>query len=112
MLPAPALIRFVDERVPENARAAVAITASDPGYVFFGPRLDRRLDLLGRGAADTPKATWAFVSPSDQSAPRRGSVARGSGSRRRPTGGRSIAGCGSAADRTDAGKRVEGIEPS
>ena len=65
---APALIRFVDERVPENARAAVAITASDPGYVFFGPRLDRRLDLLGRGAVDAPKATWAFVSPSGRSA--------------------------------------------
>ena len=64
---APALIRFVDERVPENARAALAITASDPGYVFFGPRLDRRLDLLGRGAVDAPKATWAFVSPSGRS---------------------------------------------
>ena len=68
MLHAPALIRFVDERVPENARAALAITASDPGYVFFGPRLDRRLDLLGRGAVDAPKATWAFVSPSGRSA--------------------------------------------
>jgi hypothetical protein len=66
---APRLIRFVDERVPAGARVALAITASDPGYVFFGPALDRRLDLLGRGAADAPRASWAFVSPSGRSSP-------------------------------------------
>ena len=54
--------------MPRDARVALAITASDPGYVFFGRSLDRRLDLLDRGAADAPKATWAFVSPSGRSA--------------------------------------------
>jgi hypothetical protein len=63
----PGLIRFVDERVPPDARIGLAITASDPGYVFFGPGLDRRLDLLERGRSDAPGATWAFVSPSGRS---------------------------------------------
>jgi hypothetical protein len=60
----PELIRFVDERVPTDARVGVAITPSDPGYVLLGPALDRRLVSLGTGALDTPGATWAFVSPS------------------------------------------------
>ena len=60
----PALIRYVDEQVPAGARVALAMTANDAGYVFFGPGLDRRLDLLGRGATDAPRATWAFASPS------------------------------------------------
>ena len=64
----PDLIRFVDQRVPADARVALGITASDAGYPFFGPRLDRRLDLLGETARDAPAATWAFVSPSARSA--------------------------------------------
>ena len=59
----PALIRFVDGRVDEDARVGLAITPSDAGYVFFGPSLDRRLDLLGPGARDAPDASWVFVSP-------------------------------------------------
>ena len=59
----PELIRFVDERVPADARVALGITPSDPGYVVLGPALDRRLVSLGTGALDTPGATWAFVSP-------------------------------------------------
>jgi hypothetical protein len=60
----PDLIRFVDERVPADARVALAITPSDAGYPFFGPALDRRLDLLAAGAEDASGSTWAFVSPS------------------------------------------------
>jgi len=59
----PDLIRFVDERVPTDARLGIAITASDAGYPFFGSGLDRRLDLVGAGARDAPHASWAFVSP-------------------------------------------------
>jgi len=59
----PALIRFVDERVPSDARVGLALTASDAGYPFFGRGLGRRLDLLGAGSRDAPDATWAFVSP-------------------------------------------------
>jgi hypothetical protein len=59
----PELIRFVDARVPTDARVGLAITPSDVGYVFFGPRLDRRLDLLHAGAGDAPGAGWVFVSP-------------------------------------------------
>ena len=51
------------ENVPSDATLALAISASDPGYVLFGPDLDRRLELLARGATDAPGATWAFVSP-------------------------------------------------
>jgi len=72
----PELIRFVDERVPPHARVALAITASDAGYPFFGPGLDRRLDLLGRGTSDAPHATWAFVSLSARSAGRAALCAR------------------------------------
>ena len=60
----PELIRFVDERVPADARVALGITASDPGYVLLGPTLDRRLVALGTGVLSAPGATWAFVSPS------------------------------------------------
>jgi hypothetical protein len=60
----PELIRFVDERVPSDASLAVAMTASDPGYVLLGPGLDRRFELLRPSASDASGATWAFVSPS------------------------------------------------
>jgi hypothetical protein len=66
-LHAPDLIRFVDGTVPTHARVGLAITPSDGGYVFFGPNLDRRLDLLGPGAADAPRASWVFVSPGARS---------------------------------------------
>ena len=60
----PELIRFVDKRVPADARVALGITASDPGYVLLGRTLDRRLVALGTGTLSAPGATWAFVSPS------------------------------------------------
>jgi glycosyl transferase family 87 len=60
----PDLIRFVDARVDPGARVGLAITPSDAGYVFFGPHLDRRLDLLPAGVRDAPGAGWVFVSPS------------------------------------------------
>ncbi len=58
----PELIRFVDERIPDDARVALAITASDPGYVLLGRDL-RPFTLLRAGARDAPGAGWAFVSP-------------------------------------------------
>ena len=42
---------------------ALAITASDPGFVFFGRGLDRRLVLVDGPDRDVPGATWAFTSP-------------------------------------------------
>jgi hypothetical protein len=59
---APEVTRFVDEHVPANATVALAITASDPGYVFFGPGLDRRLVLIDPDVRDVPEASWAFAS--------------------------------------------------
>ena len=59
----PALVRFVDQRVPATAGVGLAITPSDPGYVFFGSALDRRLELLDPAAEDAPGAQWVFVSP-------------------------------------------------
>ena len=58
----PDLIRLVDERVPDDAGVALAITASDPGYVLLGRDL-RPFSLLAAGARDAPGASWAFVSP-------------------------------------------------
>jgi hypothetical protein len=63
----PDLIRFVDENVPPGASLALAITASDPGYVLLGHEL-RPFGLLASGARDARGATWAFVSPSAQGA--------------------------------------------
>jgi len=48
--------------VPEDAGVALAITASDPGYVLLGRDL-RPFSLLAAGARDAPGASWAFVSP-------------------------------------------------
>ena len=58
----PDLIRFVDERVPDDARIALAITASDPGYVLLGPRL-RRFELLSARASDAPRASVGVRQP-------------------------------------------------
>jgi 4-amino-4-deoxy-L-arabinose transferase-like glycosyltransferase len=57
------LTRYIDDRVPTHAEVALAITASDPGYLFYGRGLDRRITLIDPKAADAPSATWAFVSP-------------------------------------------------
>ena len=61
----PDLIRFVDERVPPDARARPRDHGrATPAIVFFGrrprppPRPARRAGLATR-----PSATWAFVSP-------------------------------------------------
>ena len=55
----PDLIRFADERVPDDARLALAVTPSDPAYVLLGPGLRS----FGLHPPDVPGATWAFVSP-------------------------------------------------
>ena len=62
----PELIRFVDERVPRDARIGLAITPSDPGYVLLGQGL-RRFELLPRGRVDAPAAAWVFASGSARS---------------------------------------------
>ncbi len=59
---AATLTRFVDETLPTDATVALAITPSDPGYVFFGPGLDRRLVLIDEETRDVPGAEWAFSS--------------------------------------------------
>jgi len=63
----PELVRYVDGHVPSDATLGLAVTPSDPAYVFLGRDLDRRLDLLDPGASDAPQATWAFVSPTARS---------------------------------------------
>lgn len=59
---AAALTRFVDETLPHDTTVALAITPSDPGYVLFGPGLDRRLVLIDEETRDVPEAEWAFSS--------------------------------------------------
>ena len=61
----PDLIRFVDEPRPgRRARRPRASRRATPATSFFGPGLDRRLDLISARVTDAPRATWAFVSPS------------------------------------------------
>ena len=36
---------------------------SDPGYLFYGRGLDRRITLIDGVTEDEPSASWAFVSP-------------------------------------------------
>ena len=62
----PELIRFVDERVPDDARIGLAITPSDAGYVVLGSSL-RRFELLPSGRVDAPAAAWVFASGSARS---------------------------------------------
>lgn len=57
------LTRYIDAALPRDATVALAITPSDPGYVFFGRGLDRRLVLFESTARDVPGADWAFASP-------------------------------------------------
>lgn len=57
------LTRFIDETLPTDAVVALSITPSDPGYLFFGRGLDRRLPLIDGSTRDVPEASWAFSSP-------------------------------------------------
>ena len=57
------LIRFIDTRIPANATVGLDVTASDPTYVFFGPKLQRRIELIDSAARDVRGAQWVFASP-------------------------------------------------
>ena len=108
----PDLIRFVDEQVPDDARIALAITASYPGYVLLGPRL-RRFDLLSPQASDAPGASWMFVSPLSRASGTPPPCGAWERSRQAPERlGRVPAGASSLLTLTSGRERVAGIEPA
>ncbi|MEP6893436.1 MAG: glycosyltransferase 87 family protein [Gaiellaceae bacterium] len=57
------LIRYIDTKLPANATVGLDVTPSDPPYIFFGPRLRRRLRFIGSATRDVPGAQWVFASP-------------------------------------------------
>ena len=57
------LTRYIDQTLPQDAVVALSITPSDPGYLFYGRELDRRLPLIDGATRDAPEASWAFASP-------------------------------------------------
>jgi hypothetical protein len=57
------LIRFIDTHVPANATVGLDVTANDPPYVFFGPKLQRKIKLIDSNTRDVPNAQWVFASP-------------------------------------------------
>ena len=108
----PDLIRFVDEQVPDDARIALAITASDPGYVLLGPRL-RRFDLLLRAGIGRPRGELDVRQPA-VARERHTTALRCVGAKQ--TGaqrlGRVPAGASSLLTLTSGRERVAGIEPA
>jgi 4-amino-4-deoxy-L-arabinose transferase-like glycosyltransferase len=56
-------IRFLDQRIPDSAAVALAITPSDPVYPFFGRGLERRVTFVYPDNRDVPGARWVFVRP-------------------------------------------------
>ncbi len=57
------LISYIDAELPANATVGLDVTPSDPPYIFFGPKLQRRLEFIGAAARDVPGAQWVFASP-------------------------------------------------
>jgi hypothetical protein len=55
------VLRFLEERVPEDASIALALSEDDFGYPAFGPRLEREIELLPGGAR--PRSDWLVQSP-------------------------------------------------
>jgi hypothetical protein len=57
------VLRFLEEQVPPKATLALAIGEDDFGYPAFGPRLERRIELVSFGsAADDVDADWLLAS--------------------------------------------------
>jgi Glycosyltransferase family 87 len=55
------VLRFLEERVPEDASIALALGEDDFGYPAFGPRLERKVVLAS--GSDVPTAEWLLASP-------------------------------------------------
>jgi hypothetical protein len=53
------VLRFAEERMPGESALALALRGDDFGYPFFGPRLERSVDL----AAAESEAEWLVASP-------------------------------------------------
>lgn len=58
------LYRYFDEQVPTDATVALALDADDFGFQVFGPRLERRVELVAFGSPATDlEAAWLLASP-------------------------------------------------
>lgn len=58
------LYRYFDEEVPREASVALALDADDFGFQVFGPRLERRVELVAFGSPATDvEAGWLLASP-------------------------------------------------
>jgi hypothetical protein len=56
-------IRFVEENVPGDARVALALRRNAFVFPYFGPRLQRRIELLDDGDRPSQLADWMVVAP-------------------------------------------------
>jgi len=55
------VLRYLDERVPEDASIALALGEDDYAYPAFGPQLEREIELVSRG--EQPDAEWLVAGP-------------------------------------------------
>jgi hypothetical protein len=57
------VLRFFDDEVPSKATVGLALSANDFGYPVFGPRLERKVDLVPSGSsARDVRAGWLLAS--------------------------------------------------
>jgi hypothetical protein len=62
--PEAGVLRFVEERVPDDARLGVSHTADHWIHPFFGPRLTRHVTLVrADGGSAPPDANWLVLAP-------------------------------------------------
>jgi hypothetical protein len=58
------VLQFLDEEVPRDDSVALALGANDFGYPAFGPRLERRVELVPFGSSAAEIATdWLVANP-------------------------------------------------
>ncbi len=58
------LLRYVEEHVPRRAPLVLLLGVDDLGYPMFGPRLERRVELVASGErADPQHADWLVADP-------------------------------------------------
>jgi hypothetical protein len=55
------VLRYLDERVPEDASIALVLGEDDYAYPAFGPQLEREIELVSRG--EQPDAEWLVARP-------------------------------------------------
>jgi hypothetical protein len=58
------VLEFIETRIPSDATVSLALRGDDFGYPAFGPRLERRVDLVpDEPEGSAGESEWLIASP-------------------------------------------------